>query len=180
MHSLERKLADTNPADLVEIDGYIAVNEAKYDIRSLTTSVGFLLHASYLQLRELLRTKDEFELKPAMFELLRIASENPGIRQAHAAKILLIQESNMATMVKDLSKEGLVKRGSKSPGLWLTDAGRQRLERAAKLARSIERAYTVDLSEAEDQALRALLSKVYQASLRRKIAAEALADNQHG
>lgn len=147
----------------------VSINENEYSLRSLTSSLGFLLHASYLQLRDLLRLSAEFGLKPSMFELMRITRENPGIRQAHASKILLIQESNMTILVKELQKLGFMERGGvgkkKRPGLWLTDLGEARFAEIAKVAEGIEREHTADLTDSEADKLRSLLSTIYYGGL---------------
>lgn len=157
-----------------EFPDSVSISEIEYTLSSLTSSLGFLLHASYLQLRDLLRLSAEFGLKPSMFELMRITRENPGIRQAHASKILLIQESNMTVLVKELQKLGLIERGGpgekKRPGLWLTDLGEARFMEIAKIAEGIERQHTGDLTNSEVNKLRSLLSTIYYRGLLRSLA----------
>ena len=157
-------------------EGSVTINGCEYSIESLTSSIGFLFRASYLQIRELLRATDQFNLKPAMFELLRITGENPDIRQAHAARILLIQESNMANLVREAAKQQLIDRidtnGRRRQGLWLTARGQEVVAEITKLATAIEQQHTELLASAEDQHLRSLLARIYKAGLLRRLAAD--------
>ncbi|HKR93512.1 MarR family winged helix-turn-helix transcriptional regulator [Novosphingobium sp.] len=156
------------------IDNTVSISEVEYSIISLTSSLGFLLHATYLQLRDLLRLSSEFGLKPSMFELMRITSENPGIRQAHASRILLLQESNTTILVKELQNLGLMERAEpgkkKRPGLWLTKLGEAKFVEVTKIAQCIEREHTASLPDAEVSKLRTLLSTIYRDGLLRSLA----------
>ena len=155
----------------------VSISEVEYGITSLTSSLGFLLHATYLQLRDLLRLSSEFGLKPSMFELMRITRENPGIRQAHASRILLLQESNTTTLVRELQNLGLMERAKpgkkKRPGLWLTALGEARFVEITKIAQGIEREHTASLPDSEADKLRVLLSTIYRDGLSRSLANDA-------
>lgn len=161
-----QKISDDDADHVVNISGY------DYSIQTMTSSVGFLFRAAYLQIKELLRVTEQFEIKPAMFELLRITHENPGIRQAHAARLLLIQESNMATLVRDAFKLGLLgrldERGKRRHGLWLSSHGKEMLDDMAAIAEKVEQQYLAVLDPDEEQALRTILSRAYKSGLDRK------------
>ena len=157
-------------------EDYVNISGCDYSVNSLTSSAGFLFRAAYLQIRELLRTAERFEVKPAMFELLRITGENPGIRQAHAARLLLIQESNMATLVREAFKVGLIGRldeeAKRRQGLWLSARGKDMLKEMMALADAVEEQYVTALTPAESGSLRVLLGRVYKAGLVRKLETE--------
>ena len=169
MHLAKNGRRSTSDADAEHI---VNVSGCDYSIKTLTSSVGFLFRGAYLQIRELLRVSEQFEIKPAMFELLRITYENPGIRQAHAARLLMIQESNMATLVRDAFKFDLLgrldERGKRRQGLWLTPHGKEILDRTVTLADAVEQQYLAVLSSDEIQALRATLGRAYKSGLDRK------------
>lgn len=154
----------------------IAIGDESYPIESLLASLGFLLHASYLQIRESLRSSGDFDVTPAMFELMRVTRENPGIRHSTAAVILLIQGPNMTALVQSLVKAGLIRRGDaegkRRTGLWLTSKGEIKLFELEKLARDLERFYTSPLDAEEGEALKRLLGRLYLGGVHRKLASE--------
>src|SRR3546814_19225308 len=83
------------------------VGDVEYELTSLTTSLGFLTRVVQVQINERIRIAGALQVTPAIFSTLRLLEANPGIRQVHAARILVIQESNMANLVKDLIAQGL-------------------------------------------------------------------------
>lgn len=157
-------------------EGYVNISGRDYSVHSLTSSAGFLFRAAYLQIRDLLRTAEQFDVKPAMFELLRVTNENPGIRQAHAARLLLIQESNMARLVRDAFEMGVIGRldeeGKQRQGLWLSPRGKEILREMMELAEAVEEQYMAVLTHAESSSLGLLLGRVYKAALCQKIETE--------
>ena len=139
----------------------------EYALGPLTESLGFLTRAVNVQINERIRASGRLAISPAVFSMLQLLQVNPGIRQVDAARLLVIQESNMANLVKDLVAKGLVERRGETPkrvGLWITAAGEQ------ELARSFvdlvgDRIYSSVLSDAEYGQLLQLLNRVYRAAL---------------
>lgn len=143
------------------------IGEVEYDLTPLTKSLGFLTRVVQVQINERIRAGGGLHVSPAVFSVLRLLQANPGIRQVHAARILLIQESNMANLIKDLIAQALVERREeegKRFGLWITADGEAELERCA-WADDLDRVYADALSDREYHALRQLLDRVYQAAL---------------
>ncbi len=144
-----------------------AVGEGEYELTPLTNSLGFLTRVVQVQINERIRAEGGLPVSFAVLSALRLFQANPGIRQVHAARILLVQESNMANLVKDLLGQGLVERredDSKRTGLWLTALGKEELKRCA-WADDLDRVYASALSDKEYRQLRELLHRVYRASL---------------
>ena len=142
-----------------------AAGDKKYSLTPLTDSLGFLTRVVQVQINDCVRANGGLGISPARLSALRLVDANPGIRQVDVARFLLIQESNMANLVKDLISEGLVKRrGNKRGGLWITGDGRRQVEQAAAAFR-IDRSYAAVLSDKEYKHLVKLLNRVYRASL---------------
>ena len=130
----------------------------------LTRSLGFLTRVVHIQINDLIRAKGELTASPATLTMLSLVHENPGIRQAHAARFLLIHDSNMAILVKDLVSQGLVeRRGStgKRSGLWVTKMGADVLAQAAPVE-TLVRDFAASLSNEEYRQLIALLGRLYR------------------
>ena len=148
----------------------MVIGEEEYVLTPLTDSVGFLARVADLQLRERIRAAGGLALSPAILSLLKLVRANPGIRQAHAARILLIQESNMANLIKALIGEGLIRRGvadgsqNKRAGLWLTELGEKELRHDVEAAK-IDRQYAAILTNAQYASLLSLLGRIYRASI---------------
>lgn len=135
---------------------------------SLTDSLGFLTRVIHIQIVDRVRASHTLTVSPAVLALLRLVQSNPGIRQVQVAKILLIQESNLANLVKQLIAQELVERrseaGARRGGLWLTDSGHRIIEDTAA-AQGIDRAYATVLSDKEYQQVVRLLNRLYRAAL---------------
>ena len=143
------------------------VGDTEYALASLTSSLGFLTRVIQVQINERIRTAGALQVTPAILSTLRLVQANPGIRQVHAARVLVIQESNMANLIKDLIAQGFVERRedeSKRIGLCITAKGEEELERCAS-ADDLERVYAKVLSDKEYRQLLKLLDRVYRTSL---------------
>lgn len=139
----------------------------EYVLSPLTDSLGFLTRVVQVQICDCIRAAGEMDISPATLSLLRLVGSNRGILQAHAARILLIQESNMAILVKTVIAMGLIERRSqkgKRAGLWLTAEGELKVAQWERTA-VIDRSYASVLSDAEYRQLIQLLSRVYHAAL---------------
>lgn len=143
------------------------VCDAEYSLGALTKSLGFLTRVVQVQINERIRTSGGLPISLAAFSLLRLIQSNPGIRQVHAARILMIQESNMASLTKDMLIRGLVERregSGKRNGLWITADGESELE-ANTWTDTLDRTYAATLTDKEYRTLLQLLDRVYRTSL---------------
>ena len=139
----------------------------EFILDDLTNSLGFLTRAAYLQIGDLIRDHGSFAVSPPTLSMLALVEANPGIRQMQAARLLLIRESNMVMLVRELVGNGLVERrgvGGKRSGLWITKEGTAILTQTAQAA-GISREYADCLSDAEYQQLIALLARTYRARI---------------
>ena len=133
-------------------------------IGKLTRSLGFLTRVVHIQINDRLRAQGGLAASPATLAMLTLVHENPGIRQAHAARFLLIHDSNMAMLVKNLVAQGLIeRRGStgKRSGLWITEKGAE-LVAGTSPVEGLVRAYAGSLSDQEYRQLIALLERLYR------------------
>lgn len=145
----------------------IVFGKAEYWVDALTRSLGFLTRVIHIQIGDRIRANRSLVASPATLAFLHLVDANPGIRQVHAARILLIHESNMAMLVKNLVAEGLIERREgtgKRSGLWIAAKGADMVAQSAA-ADVISREHAECLSDEEYQQLVALLDRVYRASL---------------
>lgn len=137
-----------------------------HDLGPLTASLGFLTRVIQVQINEIVRNAGVFSLSPAKMALLKLVAVNPGIRQVDTARLMVVQESNMANLVKDLIDRGLLTRTREGGrmGLRVTDAGEAEIDRM-KLEDVVDRQYAQALSDDEYTLLRELLTRLYRSAL---------------
>ena len=143
------------------------IGDQEYSLSPLTKSIGFLVRVVQVQLNERLRAGGGLSVTPAIYSALQLIHANPGIRQVHAARILMVQESNMAILVKEMIANGFIERrkgNGKHIGLWTTEAGLAKLE-VGPWAQDLDRQFASVLSDREYKMLLTLLDRVYRAAL---------------
>lgn len=135
-------------------------------IDRLAGSLGFLTRVVHIQINERIRASGALGVSPATLAMLSLVSDNPGIRQAQASRVLLIHDSNMAILVKRLIQEGSIERRGegKRSGLWIAAKGAELLAQAPS-ADEVNRSHAATLSDKEYQQLVALLRRVYLAGI---------------
>lgn len=130
----------------------------------LTRSLGFLTRVVHIQINDLIRANGGLAASPVTLTMLSLVHEHPGVRQAQAARLLLIHESNMAILVKNLVSQGLLERREstgKRSGLWVTAKGADFVAQAAPVDSWI-RDFAGSLADDEYQQLIALLGRLYR------------------
>lgn len=145
----------------------LRIGETEYALGAIADSLGFLTRVIHVQINDRLRATGLLNISPATLSLLRLLQANPGIRQSHAARILMIQESNMANAIKDLIGRGLIERrgeGRARSGLWITEQGEHEVAKCSAVD-ALDRSYAAVLSDAEHRQLLRLLNRVYRAAL---------------
>lgn len=131
----------------------------------LRDSLGFLLRLA--QLRNFSSFFDDLGalgLRPGMVSVLIMVAENPGIRQGVLARALMIKRAHMTKMVQAMEDEGLIRRtvpeeDRRSVELWITQAGRARLDETRAPFDAFEKRASRRLSPAEERDLRRLLQR---------------------
>ena len=146
----------------------IAINDRSHVLTPLADSLGFLLRVLQIQLTEQLRTRDVLPISPASSAALQLIAANPGIRQVDAARILVIQRSNFATLVKALVANGFIERRGtdrdKRGGLWITETGLVQLSKLRSVEDSV-RGFSDVLSPGAYRQMMDSLVRLYVAGL---------------
>jgi DNA-binding MarR family transcriptional regulator len=128
--------------------------------------VGFTVSSiGYAVARRFRETLAPLDLEPREFALLRAVATAEGQSQQAIGERLQIPASRMVAFVDGLEGRALLERrhnpqDRRTRELYLTPAGRQVLERAFKLAVSLERSLCADLSSDEREQLLDLLQRV--------------------
>ena len=147
------------------------VKNSEFSLGRLTNALGFFLRITQVQLNEQVRVEcGVLPMPPGAMAVLQIIEANPGMRQVQLSRLLLIQESNLANLVKKFMAEGFIERrrdgSEKRGGLWLTEAGEAELARS-ECSETVNRRYASMLSDEEYDQLISLLDRVYRSSLGR-------------
>jgi DNA-binding MarR family transcriptional regulator len=105
------------------------------------------------------------DLQPPLFRVLNLIDVAEGRSQQTIGEAVEVPASRMVAFVDELERRGLVKRhphpsDRRIRALFLTDAGRELLERGREIAREHEEELTEGLSAAERKRLTALLQRV--------------------
>lgn len=140
-------------------------NEQNLDLSKIENTLGFLLRT--LQQKSFKAFHAEFGgigLTPARHAILTMIGGNPGVKQVQLASILGLHEPNMALLIKECEKGGLVHRSrSKKDGraisLTLTDKGTAFLAEIEKKSAVVDRQTVHALSDIETTLLKQLLMK---------------------
>lgn len=130
-----------------------------------------VLRTSTALLHEFEASGDFGDLSAREYDVLRALAEGPveGYRLGVLADETYLPQPSMSRLVERLERRGLVRRGSSvSDGravvVTLSDQGRARQQEIGRRhVRSIHRAMSADLSEAELRTLRSLLARVREA-----------------
>jgi DNA-binding MarR family transcriptional regulator len=145
-----------------------ALAEAESEARSalLDSLVGYgLRRASNAVMADFMAAVGELGLRPALFAMLAVARENPGINQSALGRALGIQRTNLAPLIAELAARTLIERrpaagDRRAVAVHLTDAGEALLDEAARRVRAHEARLLDGLSAAENETLRELLSRI--------------------
>jgi DNA-binding MarR family transcriptional regulator len=116
------------------------------------------------------------DLQPPLFRVLNLIDAAEGRSQQTIGEAVEVPASRMVAFVDELERRGLVKRhphpsDRRIRALFLTDAGRELLQRGREIAREHEAELTAGLSAAERKRLTELLQRV--------VAAQAIGDGVH-
>ena len=132
----------------------------------LENLVGYCLRrATNVMLADFMASLGELGLRPALFAMLAVVRENPGINQTTLGNSLGIQRANLVPLVNELTGRDLVERrpqprDKRAFALHLTPAGRKLFDDAERRVEAHERRILADLSPAERGTLRDLLARI--------------------
>lgn len=140
-------------------------NTRKTGLGSLNQLVGF-----HLRLAQLAVFKDfetglgEIGVTPAVYSVLEVLHENPGLTQSKLASAVRLDRSSMVPMLDKLGKRGLVERQTSTTDrrhnhLYLTAAGSELLRQANQRVSEHEARVCAAFTTTEKQTLMALLTR---------------------
>ena len=136
------------------------------DASRLSHLVGYAASRAALRLREVFaRHMAPLDLKIVEFSILMLVAQNPQVNQRQLGEALDISAPNMAVTLDRMVERGWVERvrGTKdrrAQHIHLTAAGAQLVQRAEKVAATMEAPALAMLSAAERALLIELLTKV--------------------
>jgi DNA-binding MarR family transcriptional regulator len=107
----------------------------------------------------------DLDLRPALFALLAVVRDNPGINQTALGRSLGIQRANLVPLVNELTTRDLVRRqphprDRRAFALSLTRPGEELLADAERRIRAHEERMLAGLTERERETLRELLNRI--------------------
>ncbi|MBC7986330.1 MAG: MarR family transcriptional regulator [Sphingomonadaceae bacterium] len=141
-------------------------NQGEVRAGHLSGLVGYhVRRASNAMVADFAEQLQDLGIRPTLFAMLSILSENPGINQGLLGRTLGIQRANMVPLVSDLMGRGLIERrdvpGDKRAfALHLTRAGAAMFEQCHDRIAAHEDRMLSRLDEAERDQLIDLLGKI--------------------
>lgn len=132
----------------------------------LDSLVGYgLRRASNAVMADFVAAVGELGLRPALFAMLAVTREHPGINQSALGRALGIQRANLVPLIAELAARELIERrpvegDRRAVALHLTAAGEALLDAAEARVRPHEDRMLAGLSAAERETLRKLLSRI--------------------
>ncbi|WP_165357530.1 MarR family winged helix-turn-helix transcriptional regulator [Sphingosinicella sp. CPCC 101087] len=108
---------------------------------------------------------EDLGMRPALFAMLAMTGENPGINQTALGRSLGIQRANLVPLIGELLARGLVDRrpaphDRRAFALHLTDEGQAMLREVVRRVRPHEERMLSPLSENERRTLLDLLGRI--------------------
>jgi len=137
------------------------------DQSELLDLLGYNIRRAYLVVQSTFDAHmEKLELRQADFAVLSTLRHNPGINQKALAEALVIAPPNMATLLDRLESRGLLTRkrsteDKRNQHVSLTPQGTRLHTQALKAAQKADEAAVLELSGAERQQLKSLLSTIF-------------------
>ncbi|RWG85374.1 MarR family transcriptional regulator [Mesorhizobium sp.] len=134
---------------------------------ALNTLVGYnLRRASVVMLNDFEVEFAEVPLRPTTFAMLATVDENPGISSAELCRLLGIKSANMAPLIAEQEKRGLIERRAHAEDkrvqiLFLTAEARKAMPKWRQQALRHEKRVLLDLTKKERATLLRLLRRVW-------------------
>ncbi len=131
-------------------------------------SVGHLVKLAYIAMRrELDASVREAGLTTTQWQALGVLYHMPGLTHSELMEHLAIEPPSVTSLVNGMERKGWI-RNEKCPDdarakrLFLTPAGRRRIEKVRRATEPIERRMAAALSESQRESLKALLRIVVE------------------
>jgi len=109
------------------------------DLGQLPNLLGYALRQAQLSVfRDFLRAFSRFNIRPVQYGILTVIERNPGLKQQHVCQALGIRRANFVTLLNDLERRGLAKRGpsandQRANALYLTEKGKALMQELRKV-----------------------------------------------
>jgi DNA-binding MarR family transcriptional regulator len=132
----------------------------------LESLVGYCLRrASNAVMADFMAAVAELGLRPALFAMLAVAREHPGINQSALGRALGIQRANLVPLIGELAGRGLIERrpaahDRRALAIHVTEAGSKLLDDAERRVRPHEERMLRGLSAQERASLRDMLNRI--------------------
>ena len=147
-------------------DAGVIADEVEAGSVLLESLVGYCLRrASNAVMADFMAAVAELGLRPALFAMLAVAREHPGINQSALGRALGIQRANLVPLIGELAGRGLIERrpaaqDRRALAIHLTDAGARLLDEAERRVRPHEEHMLRRLSAQEQASLRDMLRRI--------------------
>jgi DNA-binding MarR family transcriptional regulator len=148
--------------------------DGELDQSRLTHLLGYASSRAAITMRKVFaRHFDPLDLKVVEFSILMLVAANPEVNQKQLGQALDVSAPNMAVMLDRMVERGWVERvrgtrDRRSMHIHLTAAGRELVQRAEKIAATMEAPALRMLSAAERALLIELLMKVAASETRKR------------
>lgn len=132
--------------------------------------VGYAMKRAFLGIQsDLNRVLAPLNLRMMTFSALVVIADNPGLRPAHLAEALAVERPNLATLLAELEKDGLITRNparddGRALALHPTEAGCALCARAVTAVRAHEARITAALEQTERETLVRALQRLETAA----------------
>lgn len=160
---------DAEPGQVAQVQPFSlarpAPREADLDLSRIEGTLGALLRTMQCRsFRDYYEAFGHLGLTPARHAALDIIASNPGVLQVQVANVLGLQGPNMAKLVKEFERDGLIvrernARDARGVGLALSDRGKAMLDAIEGPAKDVDRSTASALTDIEFQLLLQLLLK---------------------
>lgn len=138
------------------------------DSGTLDTLIGYnLRRAAAVMLNDFELEFSEASLRPTTFGMLATIDEHPGISSAELGRVLSIKRANMAPLIAELEKRGLIERRDHAEDkriqvLSLTAEARRAMPKWRQRALRHEDRILLQLTKRERQTLLRLLQRIWR------------------
>jgi len=136
------------------------------DLGHLPDLVGYALRQAQLAVfRDFLRAFSRFNIRPVQYGVLTVIERNPGLKQQHVCQALGIRRANFVTLLNDLERRGLARRGpsandQRANALYLTEKGKALMQELRKINKVHEDRIVAGLSREKRSLLIQALNQI--------------------
>ena len=149
----------------------VAVRKANGELDRLEGLLGYVLRRAQVAVsRSFVEIFADLDVRQTQLGVLSVVESAPGLKPSRVGTLLGIKRTNMAPLLDDLERRGLVRRepapdDRRSQALFLTEAGAALLAELHRRELDHEARIAATLSAGERETLLALLKRVERASL---------------